>query len=215
MCWQEPGDAQAMFKLKVGRRDPIENGGTLKVNWRMTASRMGILMGGREGVNIPDEKRKPAYDELVRCYGKWDKEPPEFKAIGEPVVWKCGEPEILAEELAAEKELLETAHVLVALDYMRRNVETVRNYGLHLTRSGGGLSPDVLGATLRSIRVGAEVLRTGEVLSAANLGDAQDAVTLLQDVIARHEAAQAARKPSDGDKGQTSSLVRMRPRLSI
>jgi len=77
--WRDPGDRINDYKLKVARRDPIRNDGRLKLFWRQVASRMAILFGARGGVDIPREDRRACYDELVRCYKVFDKEPPEFK----------------------------------------------------------------------------------------------------------------------------------------
>lgn len=84
-CWWDgTGGKISAFKLKIGRRDPItDKSAPLKYNWRQTANRMAILMGGRGGVDIPDADRKPVYNRLVKVYRMFDKEPPDFKDYGE------------------------------------------------------------------------------------------------------------------------------------
>jgi hypothetical protein len=40
---------------------------------------MVALLGGRGGVDIPDDDRRGVYNHLSRHYGEFDKDPPEFK----------------------------------------------------------------------------------------------------------------------------------------
>ncbi len=48
--------------------------------WRGVAAAMAALLGGRGGVNIPDDDRKGCYNHLAKHYADFDKEPPEFRS---------------------------------------------------------------------------------------------------------------------------------------
>ena len=52
--------------------------GRLRVVWNGARSAMGVLMGSRGGVDIPDGDRKDVYLHLARHYEEFDKEPPPF-----------------------------------------------------------------------------------------------------------------------------------------
>lgn len=51
--------------------------------WRGVAAAMAALLGGRGGVNIPDDDRKRCYNHLAKHYADFDKEPPEFRSYTE------------------------------------------------------------------------------------------------------------------------------------
>ncbi len=51
--------------------------------WRGVAAAMAALLGGRGGVNIPDDDRKGCYNHLAKHYEDFDKEPPEFRSYTE------------------------------------------------------------------------------------------------------------------------------------
>ncbi len=48
--------------------------------WRGVAAATAALLGGRGGVNIPDDDRKGCYSHLAKHYADFDKEPPEFRS---------------------------------------------------------------------------------------------------------------------------------------
>ena len=58
-------------------------GGGHEVVWRGVAAAMAVLLGGRGGVNIPDGDRRAVYNHLTRHYRQFDKEPPEFRSLGD------------------------------------------------------------------------------------------------------------------------------------
>jgi len=53
--------------------------GELKAIWRGVAAAMQAVLGARGGVDIPESDRKKVYNNLVKYYKKFDKEPPEYK----------------------------------------------------------------------------------------------------------------------------------------
>lgn len=91
--WEDPerdpeNPTREDFKLKIARMydpDDPDNvnpaSGELRVFFTQLASRMAILNGAREGVDIPDEDRQAVYDVMVRYYEKFDREPPELLAL--------------------------------------------------------------------------------------------------------------------------------------
>jgi hypothetical protein len=69
----ENPDVKSSYKLPHHR---AEGHNTV---WRGVAAAMVALLGGRGGVDIPDDDRRGVYNHLSRHYGEFDKDPPEFK----------------------------------------------------------------------------------------------------------------------------------------
>jgi len=195
IVWQEPGDTRDQYKLKVARRDPNENGGTLKLFWRMVASRMGILMGAREGINIPDAIRKPAYDELARCYAKWDKPVPEFKGDWpesyKDVTWHNDEPDLFEEDRAVED-----------LKRLTGALESVRNISRHWVKEGGAPSAVILDAAASPIAVCVDVLKEGRVLSKRNREAVEAALAALVELVKRDDESRVGRETKPEEEGE-------------
>lgn len=189
--WQDPGTRISDYKLKVARRDPIENDAPLKLFWRQVASRMAILMGARGGVDIPEEDRKACYDELVRCYERFDKQPPEFKGDWpenvKQVVFHNNELEILEEEETEEN-----------LRRARSALQSVANISRHWAKEGGAPSARVCDEAVQAastIAVAtADILKAGRVLSAANREAIERAIEALQEVLRRDDESRAAQE---------------------
>jgi len=55
--------------------------GHLSLFYRGVVAAMSALLGGRGGVDIPQEKRRSVYDHLAAHYRQFDQEPPEFKSV--------------------------------------------------------------------------------------------------------------------------------------
>lgn len=81
--WFDPEqqDVKAGYKLPFAKMYD----GELRAVWRGVSRVMNVMLGGRGGVDMPDEDRRPVYDHIVRYYEKFGKEPPEYKeASAEP-----------------------------------------------------------------------------------------------------------------------------------
>jgi len=70
----ESPDVKGSYKL------PHHRAADKHTVWRGTAAAMGVLLGARGGVAIPDGDRKGVYNHLAKHYKEFDEEPPEFKA---------------------------------------------------------------------------------------------------------------------------------------
>lgn len=81
--WEDPEDKENFGGYKLPFADVIDD--SLKAVWRGVAAAMGAVLGARGGVDIPEGDRKKAYNFLASYYEKFDKEPPEFKALNEEV----------------------------------------------------------------------------------------------------------------------------------
>ncbi|MGO9622147.1 MAG: HK97 family phage prohead protease [Desulfobaccales bacterium] len=77
MCsWfdSEKPDIKGAYKL------PHHRAKDKKVIWRGLTGCMAALLGGRGGVDAPEDDRKGIYNHLAKEYAIFDKTPPEFKA---------------------------------------------------------------------------------------------------------------------------------------
>ncbi len=77
MCsWfdSEKPDIKGAYKL------PHHRAKDKKVIWRGLTGCMAALLGGRGGVDVPEDDRKGIYNHLAKEYALFDKTPPEFKA---------------------------------------------------------------------------------------------------------------------------------------
>jgi hypothetical protein len=69
-------DVKSSYKLPHHEADGLH-----RVVWRGVAAAMGIMMGARGGVDIPDADRQAVYNHLATHYRQFDKEPPSFKEM--------------------------------------------------------------------------------------------------------------------------------------
>lgn len=79
MCaWvdSENPDIKSSYKLPHHRAS-----GEHAVVWRGVAAAMAALMGGRGGVDIPEEDRKAVYNHLAKHYEEFDKTPPDYAML--------------------------------------------------------------------------------------------------------------------------------------
>jgi hypothetical protein len=90
MDWDRYASVHAYYdpeqrEVKQGYKLPFAKviDGRIHVVWRGVAAVMGILLGARGGVDISDEDRRRAYDLMVRYYERFEKQPPEFRAVGD------------------------------------------------------------------------------------------------------------------------------------
>jgi HK97 family phage prohead protease len=92
----ESGDKQGDYKLPYA--DVFD--GELQAVWRGCAAAMGVMMGGRGGVDIPDDDKKAVVNEIAKYYKKFDKELPDMPDSMKNATGKKG---AIADELAEEQ----------------------------------------------------------------------------------------------------------------
>lgn len=74
----ENADVKGSYKLPHHRA-----AGQHPVVWRGVRAAMAALFGARGGVNVPAGDRRGIYNHLARHYRQFDREPPEFRELGE------------------------------------------------------------------------------------------------------------------------------------
>lgn len=74
-------EAKSSYKLPVAKMVD----GKLAVVFRGVAAAMGALNGARGGIIMPSAERERAYTVLTGLYERFDKEPPELKALGDEI----------------------------------------------------------------------------------------------------------------------------------
>jgi len=62
--------------------------GKMVTNLRGVQAAMSALLGGRGGVDMPDDERRGVYNHLAKHYREFDKEPPEFRVVDANVIKK-------------------------------------------------------------------------------------------------------------------------------
>lgn len=169
------------------RRDPATPLMLEDTSWENVAATMARLLGAKGGLDIPDNARAAAFEQLCGQYQEHGKQAPEFVGTWpetlRAVTFHSDELAILSDMVAAE-DLERTRGSLIALD----------NYGRSRTQRGGGQSSVVMRAAVRSITAASGLLKGGEVLSAQNAEELREANGLISGVLSRHDDAQAARK---------------------
>jgi hypothetical protein len=76
MCaWYDSGEPD----LKGSYKLPHHKADGLKAVWAGVRAAMGVLLGARGGVDIPEADRKSVYNHLAKEYDHWEKTPPDFK----------------------------------------------------------------------------------------------------------------------------------------
>lgn len=125
----ESPDVKGSYKLPHHR---AEGHNTV---WRGTAAAMVALLGGRGGVDIPDDDRRGVYNHLKRHYGEFDKDPPEFKHYTEADLKAMDlEPEMESVETSAGK--VEGVWEAVEIEEVD-SIEKIRQDGLERASSDG------------------------------------------------------------------------------
>jgi len=74
--------------------------GKMVTNLRGVQAAMSALLGGRGGVDMPDDERRGVYNHLAKHYREFDKEPPEFRIVDTDAIRK---------DLEALRRMLEDA----------------------------------------------------------------------------------------------------------
>jgi len=81
-AWRD-ADAVSGKKLsgfKLPHHEAIEVEGKLAHHFRGTVASMGVLLGARGGVDIPDNERRGVYNHLAAEYKAFDRDPPAFSS---------------------------------------------------------------------------------------------------------------------------------------
>lgn len=78
-AWFNAEDPEDFGSYKLPHHDVIE--GELRVVWRGVAAAMGVLMGARGGVDIPQADRGAVYRHLAAHYRQFEREPPELVEV--------------------------------------------------------------------------------------------------------------------------------------
>lgn len=73
-------DVKASYKL------PHHMADGKKAVWRGVRAAMGVLMGARGGVDIPDDERRGVYNHLAKHYAQFGKEAPEFRMVEQQIL---------------------------------------------------------------------------------------------------------------------------------
>lgn len=75
-AWYDREDSENFGGYKLLHHDVID--GRLHVVWSGVKASMQVLLGARDGVDLPRGDRRAVYNHLVKEYGLFDKEPPEY-----------------------------------------------------------------------------------------------------------------------------------------
>ena len=75
-AWYDIEDSENFDGYKLLHHDVVD--GRLHVVWSGVVAAMQALLGARDGVDIPRGDRRSVYNHLVKEYGVFDKEPPEY-----------------------------------------------------------------------------------------------------------------------------------------
>lgn len=124
----ESPDTKSSYKLPHHRADGHNT------VWRGVAAAMVALLGGRGGVDIPDDDRRGVYGHLSRHYGEFDKPVPEFKHYTEA--------DLKAMDVEPEMEPVQTSGGEVKGGWEeveikeRDSVEIMRQNGLEREKDG-------------------------------------------------------------------------------
>jgi len=75
-AWYDGDDPENFGGYKLLHHDVVD--GSLHVVWGGVKASMQVLLGARDGVDLPSGDRRAVYNHLVKEYGLFDKEPPEY-----------------------------------------------------------------------------------------------------------------------------------------
>ncbi len=73
--WFDDSDPELKSSYKLPHHRPSDS----KAVWKGVVASMGVLLGARGGVNIPNGDKAGAYAHLAKHYKEFQKEPPEFR----------------------------------------------------------------------------------------------------------------------------------------
>jgi len=173
--WYDSADSENFGAYKLPIADVID--GELQAVWRGVAASMAALLGSRGGVDIPEEDREGVYNHLVRYYKRFEKEPPELKGFGEPVLWK-----------ADEQDIFEECRALEDVERLRSAATSLSNITRHWQREGGAPSAAVVASAVSAITAATGIVKAAEALSEATSAELQRAADMLGDVLGKRPA---------------------------
>lgn len=154
--WYDAEDRENFSAYKAPHHDVDD--GALKTHWRGTVASMVVLLGGRGGLDIPDDDRRPAYNHLAKHYRQYEKEPPEFRHV-EAQVLRGLAPEVVD---AVEQAMLRGEHrMLDAVARLHEPTPTVPRGSVRIVSDGhahatsimlptGTVIPNVTGVSWRT-----------------------------------------------------------------
>lgn len=194
-------DAKSSYKLPHHRAD-----GTLI--WRGTAAAMAALLGGRGGVDIPEDDVGAVYRHLARHYEQYDREPPELRRGSDDATAPIrnnrrasDSDEDWHDAAAAMVDVFDRAGSIDSDDQRRRAYRAL----LAAYRRAGREPPEFIpmaelaeldDANWRALFLAGEpdlvASRVSKVLARQNEEDIREALRLLSGVLSRHEAASKA-----------------------
>lgn len=92
-----------------------------KAVWRGVAAAMAVLLGGKDGVDIPESDRRSVYNHLAKHYKQFDRLAPDFRMVEEQVL------KGFTEEIGALILEREDKHVVRLLKHLIKLVKTKQN----------------------------------------------------------------------------------------
>jgi len=96
-AYVNPAQSEEFGGYKLPHHDVVD--GQLVTVWRGVAAAMVALLGGRGGVNVPDNERRGIYNHLAKHYKEFDKPVPDFKDYED-----AAEPEDEPDEVKTEPD---------------------------------------------------------------------------------------------------------------
>ena len=77
-AWFDDELSENLTAYKLPHIDIVD--GKFQVVWRGVIAAMGVLLGARGGIDIPEEDRRSVFNHLANHYEQFDREPPAFRS---------------------------------------------------------------------------------------------------------------------------------------
>lgn len=156
-AWYDSENETLVGSYKLPHHDIMD--GELKVVWRGVVAAMGVLLGARGGVDIPDADVQGVYEHLAAHYKQFEETPPELKSYTQYE---------LDTMFPAAKEEAKSNVSVSAFFQMKRDVNAIMDSFL---------------ADHHADAVVSKGQKDGRVLSAKNRTAIQNAVKALQEIL--------------------------------